>query len=199
MLTTQLSLLARLTNADDAAAWGTFVEIYQPVIYRSLRAKGLQHADADDVTQQVLVSVARSLANRPHDPNRARFRTWLSRVIRNAAINAMQRADRDRAAGGTAALEAIAVLPGRSAEGDESLFDREQQRQLFHHVAGIIQGEFEPATWQGFWRTMVDGESIETVANDLGKQVGSVYAARSRVVKRMKQEMDAITQSEEIS
>jgi RNA polymerase sigma-70 factor (ECF subfamily) len=197
MLTTQISLLARLTDSDNSVAWRTFIEIYQPVIYRSLRAKGLQHFDADDVTQQILMSVAKSLASRPHDPNRGRFRTWLSRVIRNAAINAMQRVYRDQAAGGSQALELMAILPDRSDESDESLFDREQQRQFFHHIAGLIQTEFEPSTWQAFWRTTVDGESIEKVAGELGKQVGSVYAARSRIMKRMRQEMDLLTQTEE--
>ena len=199
MLTTQLSLLARLSDSDDAIAWRTFVEIYQPVIYRSLRAKGLQHCDADDVAQQVLISVAKSLAIRPHDPNRALFRTWLSRVIRNAAINAMQRVHSDQAAGGTQALDAMSAVPERTAETDEDLFDREQQRQMFHHIAGVIQSEFEASTWQAFWRTMVDGESIEKVAHELGKQVGSVYAARSRIVKRMRQEMDLLAQAEENS
>lgn len=199
MITTQLSLLARLSDAEDAVAWRTFVELYQPVIYRSLLAKGLQHYDADDVTQQVLMSVARSLSSRPYDPNRARFRTWLSRVVRNAAINAMQRVHKDRAAGGSGALEALAVIPDSACETDESLFDKERQHQLFHHIANLIQGDFEASTWQCFWRTTVNGEPIEKVASELGKQAGSVYAARSRIMKRLRQEMESIIQSEENS
>lgn len=196
MLTTRLTLLARLNDSDDAVAWQTFVGIYQPVIYRALRVKGLQHCDAEDVTQQVLISVAKSLAIRPHDANRARFRTWLYRVVRNAAINALQRVQSDQAAGGTQAFDALSAVPARATETDEALFDREQQRQMFYHVASVIQSEFESSTWQAFWRTMVEGESIEKVAHELGKQVGSVYAARSRVMKRMRQEMDILAQEE---
>lgn len=190
MLTTQLSLIARLKDPGDDEAWRRFVCLYQPAIVRSLQMKGLQHADAEDTAQQVLISVAKSLAKRPHEPDRARFRTWLEKVIRNAALNAMQRASKDVGAGGSGA---VAVLDSIAAdESDSRMLAIEFQRQLFHVAAKSIEVEFEPTTWQAFWRTSVLNEPIESVAVDLGMQRGSVYAARSRVMRRFRTEVDQL-------
>jgi RNA polymerase sigma-70 factor (ECF subfamily) len=190
MLTTQLSLINRLHNADDHEAWLAFVEIYYPVIVSSLRVKGLQLADAEDVAQQVLVSVARALAVRPHDPDRAKFRTWLERVTRNAALNAMLRVPKDRASGGTDCLLALHELP--QTMDDAGVLDQEHRKQLMRLAAQSIECEFESDSWQAFWRTTVLGESIESVARELGKQVGSIYAARSRIIRRMRLEIQRL-------
>lgn len=189
MLTTQLSLIHRLRNADDHEAWLAFVEIYYPTIVRSLQIKGLQAADAEDAAQQVLISVARALKERPHDPDRAKFRSWLEVVTRNAALNALQRVPRDRATGGTDCLAALNAVPQAT---DEALLDQEHQRQLMRLAAHAIEAEFEPETWQAFWRTTVLGESIEQVALELGKQVGAVYAARSRIIRRLRKEIETL-------
>ena len=191
MLTTQLSLIARLKDPDDHDAWQRFVCLYLPSIVRSLQHRGLQHADAEDTAQQILLSIAKTLAKRPHDPNRARFRTWLDRVIRNAAINAMQRAAKDRADGGSSAYRSLQAI--QSQRSDEETLRGELRRQIFHVAADRVKAEFEPATWDAFWRTSVLGESIDTVAQDLQKQRGSVYAARSRVMARFRAEVEQIT------
>ena len=131
--------------------------------------------------------MARALKERPHDPDRAKFRSWLEVVTRNTALNALQRVPRDRAAGGTDCFVALNAVP---EETDELLLDQEHRRQLMRIAAQTIEPEFEPETWQGFWRTTVLGESIESVAMELGKQVGSVYAARSRIIRRLRKEIE---------
>ncbi len=193
MLTTQLSLIHRLRNVDDHEAWQAFVELYYPVIVRSLLRKGLSCGDAEDAAQQVLFSVARSLAKRPYDPNRARFRTWLEQVTRNAALNALQRAPQDRALGGA---DPGLTLDQLQQPENERLLEHEYRKQLFHTAAQAIEGEFEAATWDSFWRTAVLGESIESVANALGKSSGSIYAARSRIIRRLKLEIERMTDLE---
>lgn len=190
MLTTQLSLIHRLRNVDDHEAWQAFVELYYPVIVRSLLRKGLSCNDAEDAAQQVLFSVARSLAKRPYDPNRARFRTWLEQVTRNAALNALQRAPQDRGLGGEDQCLALDQL---QQPENERLLEHEYRKQLFHTAAQAIAGEFEATTWESFWRTAVLGESIESVANALGKSAGSIYAARSRIIRRLKSEIECMT------
>lgn len=186
MITTRLSLIRRLHDPDDREAWLHFVEIYFPAIYRSLRAKGLQHADAEDAAQQVLWSVSRSLATRPYDPNRAKFRTWLETVIRNSAINALNRVPKDRGLGGGHALDEIPDF----SHSDEQLLLHEYRKQLFQLAAEQVRDGFGEATWQAFWRTAVLDQDIDLVADELGMQTGSVYAARSRVIKRIRNEID---------
>ena len=182
---TRLSLLARLSSPEDRDAWVDFVELYSPVIFRTARYLGLQPSDADDVVQRVLISVSRALQQRPHDPQQARFRTWLMRVTRNATLNALTRGKPDQGAGDSEHQLLLAMLPQSSDA--EAVLERETQRELFQRAAEQIRGEFAADTWQAFWMTTVEGEDIGKAARVLGKQVGSVYAARSRVMRRLKE------------
>lgn len=83
---TRASLILRLRNHDDLCAWQEFIEIYQPVIYAMARKGGLQNADADDLTQEVLTQVAKSIDNWDPDPQRGSFRAWLATIARNLVI-----------------------------------------------------------------------------------------------------------------
>lgn len=88
---TRASLMLRLKDHGDHTAWCEFVDLYRPVICRLATQKGMQQADADDLAQQVLISVAGAIERWEVDPRRARFRTWLRRVADNAILNALTR------------------------------------------------------------------------------------------------------------
>jgi len=182
---TRLTLIVRLKDRDDQAAWGEFLEIYQPLVYRLAVAKGLQHADAEDVAQQVFESVARAVDGWQPDEGRARFRTWLTTIARHAILNALSRRTPDRASGDTAERE---LLAGYAAEtADSELLLAESRREIFQWAARRVREEFEPPTWDAFWLTAVEGRDVSEAAAATGKTAGAVYAARSRVMKRLKQ------------
>ncbi len=181
-------MLVRLSDPADQVAWEEFVRLYHPVIYRTARYRGLQDADALDVAQQVLVSVGKSLAKRPHDPNRARFRTWLDTVTRNAAINMLRSRPAVQASGDSALQRTLDQLADRSDEAE--VLQREYQKERFRAAARRIEREFAEDTWQAFWLSTVEEQPIEQVAKKLGKQTGSVYAARSRIMRRLREEID---------
>ncbi len=188
---TRASLLVRVRNPADQAAWHEFVEIYWPVIHRLARRRGLQAADADDLAQQVLLSVARTIEQRPHDHGRAKFRTWLTTVVHHAALSALARTKPDRAGGGD--LQGPHVQNAPQREPNSQLLALEVRREVFRWAARQIEEEFQPDTWQAFWRTAVDDRDCEAVARELGKSVGSVYAARSRVMKRLQEKVQEYT------
>jgi RNA polymerase sigma factor (sigma-70 family) len=185
---TRPSLLIRVRHPADQAAWHEFVEIYRPVILRLARQKGMQAADAEDVAQQVLVAVAKAVEQREHDPRRARFRTWLNRVAHNAILNALTRGRPDRGSGDSALL---AVLDHHESPAgpDSDLLRLEYRREVFRWAARQVRKEFQETTWAAFWLTAVEGRAVDAVAEELRKTPGAIYAARSRVMRRIQEKV----------
>lgn len=185
---TRASLIVRLKDRADQDAWREFVEIYRPVVYRLACRKGLQHADAEDLAQQVLSNVAAAVHRWEPDETRGRFRTWLHRIAQNLIINALTRRAPDRAAGDDAAHDQLAREA--APEGpDSELLRMEYRREVFHWAARQICVEFQPDTWQAFWQTTVQGEPVAEVALRLRKKPGAVYAARGRVMRRLREKI----------
>ena len=187
---TSVSLLLRIRDSDDREAWEEFSNIYRPAIVGWARQKGLQNADAEDLAQQVLIKVAKSIPTWEHDPQRATFRTWLNRVTHNAALNAITRAKPDRASGNSKIMDFL----NESTSNDQSceMLTIEIRREVFRYAANEIQPEFQPNTWSAFWLTSVDGHPVDEIASQLGKNPGSIYAARSRVMRRLKAKIEEL-------
>lgn len=185
---TRASLLLRVRDPEDQAAWQEFVEIYRPVILRLARQKGMQQADAEDVAQQVLVSVAKAIEQREHDRQRARFRTWLNRVAQNAILNALTRSKPDRGTGNTGLLAALQQHPSQQGP-DSDLLRLEYRREVFRWAARQVRREFQQETWDAFWRTAINGDDCDAVATELGKTRGAIYAARSRIIRRIQEKV----------
>jgi RNA polymerase sigma factor (sigma-70 family) len=185
---TRASLLLRVRDPADQAAWREFVEIYRPVIVRLVRQKGMQAADAEDVAQEVLAAVAKAIEQRAHDPGRAKFRTWLRRVATNAILNAISRGRPDRGSGDSA-LHAVLDQQPSPGGPDSDLLRLEHRREVFRWAARQVRQEFRAETWEAFWRTAVEGCSIEAAAEQLAKNPGSIYAARSRVIRRIQEKV----------
>jgi RNA polymerase sigma factor (sigma-70 family) len=175
---TRLSLILRLRNADDVLAWREFVEIYGPVIRAMARNRGLQVADVDDVTQEVLTRVAKSVERWEPDRDRGSFRGWLAAITRNLVIQSFRSRSRLPATGQDSQIVEWT---------EDKEFDLESERQLFRWAARKVQQQFEPKTWQAFWLTAVDGRSAESVAEQLGTTKAQIYVSRSRVMGQLKE------------
>ena len=187
-LETRASLIERLQNPDDIAAWDDFSDLYAPIIYRSARRLGLQAADADDVVQEVLTAVTRSVGRWIERDDRGPFRAWLFRIARNTSIDFLtRRKHRPWAAGGDTAAEQLNHV---EAPADvSSQFDFELRRTMFVQASEIVRGRVSETTWEAFHRTSVLQQPVEAVAKQLGVSVGSVYISRSRVMKRLQNEV----------
>jgi RNA polymerase sigma factor (sigma-70 family) len=188
---TRPSLLIRVRDPADGDAWQQFVGLYEPLIYRFARKQRLQDADAADLTQVVLQEVSQAIRRLDYDPRRGSFRGWLFTVVRHQL--AKWRAKQQRAAvgsGDTAMQEVIEGQPDR--EDEEALWAREYQRQLFLWAADRVRGSVEDASWQAFWRTAVEGQNPGEVAATLGMSLGAVYAAKSRILDRIRKEIQQV-------
>jgi RNA polymerase sigma factor (sigma-70 family) len=195
---TRPSLLVRLKAPRDERAWVKFVEIYEPLIARLARRAGLQEADANDLTQEVFCAVTGAIEKWDPNPARGSFRSWLSRITRNLIVNLLAARRRQTASYGTGGTDMVALLEAQpTPDGEDSaLFDAEYRRRVFTWAAGRIRGNFHETTWQAFWRTGVEGHDVHSVAVSLGLTPGAVYVARSRVMARLRQEIEQLEGTE---
>lgn len=190
--TTRPSLLVRLRDSRDEPAWEEFVAVYTPLIDRVARSRGLQEADAADLTQDVFRAVAGAIERWDLDPSRGSFRGWLFRIARNLAINLLAARKRhEQGSGDSEVLEKLHRLPAPEAE-ETVVFDAEYRRSLFQRAAELVRGEVKESTWRAFWETGVEGREPGEVAGELGLSVGAVYIARSRVMARMRGKIEEI-------
>src|SRR5437764_1929383 len=140
---TRVTLLARIRDGRDADAWREFVQIYGPVGYRFARNRGLQDADAADLMQDVLRSVARNAPRMEYDPARGTFRGWLYTVTRNKIYNFLNsQRHRPRGTGDTDAQERLDSTPARPEPGPDEEWEREYQRQLSSRAMEMVKDEF---------------------------------------------------------
>jgi RNA polymerase sigma-70 factor (ECF subfamily) len=187
---TSATLLERV-HRRDPDAWRRFSALYGPLVYRwSIREK-LQPQDAADVTQDVF----RTLAEHPDGFQRRSpsdsFRGWLWTVTRNKIRDHYRRGLRvPSAVGGTSAQRQIQETPALSEASDDT--PASVRAELAHRAVRLMQGDFEPKTWQAFWAVVVDGRSTVEAARELGLTVAAVYKAKSRVLMRLRRELDGL-------
>ena len=189
---TRASLLVRLRDPADADAWKEFARLYASVIYGFARKRGLQDADAADLMQEVLRSVAAAVGRLDYDPRKGTFRGWLYSITRNKVYNFLEgRRRHPRGTGDSNAHQRLEEQPGREVDADD--WDKEYERKAFAWAADRVRPEFQPSTWQAFWHTAVDGQSAKDVGHRLGLSPGAVYVAKSRVLARLKQEISQLS------
>jgi RNA polymerase sigma-70 factor (ECF subfamily) len=187
---TRQSLLLRLRDARNAEAWEQFVEVYTPLIYGFCRQRGLQDADAADVSQEVMRAVANAIGRFECDRGRGRFRNWLLTVTRSKLNTFLARRQRQPRESGSTTIQQL--LEAKPSPEDESSWDTAYHRRLFEVAAEQVRAEVQESTWQAFWKTACEEQDGQTVARQLGLSVGAVYIARSRVLARLKDRIRAI-------
>jgi RNA polymerase sigma-70 factor (ECF subfamily) len=183
---TRDSLLIQVQDPANRDAWDLFARIYRPAIVRIAMARGLQHADAQDLSQQVLMAVASAIGTWEKRDESTRFRHWLSRVTKNAIINALTRRPKDQAVGGSSIEELLREVVDRD-EATTALLETQLRRELYLQAAEMIKEEFRPESWQAFDLSVTGELTIEEVALRLGKSVGAIYTARSRIMFRLRE------------
>ena len=194
---TRVSLLTRLKDGADVDAWREFVRLYGPVVYGFARKRGLQDADAADLMQEVLRSVARNAGRMEYDPTRGTFRGWLYTVTRNKIYNFLNgQRNRPKAVGDSAHQERLDAVPDRESDR-ESDWDLEYQRRLSARAMDRVRHEFQPNTWQAFWGTAVEGRGAQDVGSELAMTPGAVYVAKSRVLSRLREEVQRLQEEAE--
>jgi RNA polymerase sigma-70 factor (ECF subfamily) len=180
--TTSLTLLERLRSPGDHEAWARFARLYTPLLYYWCRRAGLAEQDAADVVQDVFVLLVKKLPEFRHDRQHS-FRGWL----RTVTLNKWRESRRKmtvRPVGSDSGLDNVAEMD------NEWQFDEDEyRRQLLANALPLIEHEFPERQWQAFQRHVVQGIDAAEVASELGVRVGTVYAAKSKILSRLRREL----------
>jgi RNA polymerase sigma-70 factor, ECF subfamily len=182
------STLLDQLRACRPEAWQRLVRLYGPVTYRWCRRSNLTAEDAADVVQEVMSAVMVHLADFHRDRSQDSFNGWLATITRNKVREHYRRQHgKAEARGGSTAQRQMAEIPQPELSDDSIQPDAQSAACLSRRALELIRAEFEPRTWDAFWRVSVGGQSPAHVDSDLKMSVAAVYKAKSRVLGRFRQ------------
>ncbi len=184
---TPLSVLDR-ARANDPQAWQRLIDLYQPLVRFWCGRAGLRGPDAEDVAQEVFAAAAANLAAFRHDRPGDTFRGWLRAITRNQVLR-LHRRDQGKAQaeGGSEAWRKLQEAADPLAVPGEE--EKAEMGAVYRRALDQVRGEFEERTWTAFWRTTIEGQSPAALAEELGMSPASVRQAKSRVLRRLRQEL----------
>jgi RNA polymerase sigma-70 factor (ECF subfamily) len=150
----------------------------------------LPQEDTADVFQEVFQAVATHIRGFRKEREGDTFRGWLRTITQHKVLDHFRRLGREPVAvGGSDAQRHLSQLPAPGPTEEDSSDEGEAERSLFHRALEGIRGEFQDRTWQAFWQTAVEGRSPKEVAADLAMSPGAVRVAKSRVLRRLRDEL----------
>lgn len=183
MDTTHPSLLLRLKDHRDAAAWQVFDEIYRPMMERFALARGLDHSDAEDIVQQCMAALADQIRSFEYDPAKGRFKSWLRTMVNNKVRNFVR--DRKEQAGDSGPFRALAS-PEASAE---EVFEKLWMQEHLWHCLRQIEAQVDAATFKAFQLFVIDQRPVEQVCAELGLSANNVYTIKWRLTQKVAEKM----------
>ena len=204
------SLLDRVQNMQPEA-WSRLTSVFSPIVYRWSRESGLNAADSADVVQEVFIAVARNIPTFARQKEKGSFRSWLATITRNKVRDRFRKIQRGvNAHGGTEAFQRLNSFPAASdsnveastsnfqsaEQSDEMLSQvidhRQLESRISSRVLNLVKENCDQKTWQAFWLTTIKERSAADVAEELKMSIASVYQAKSRILRRIRSQMDEL-------
>ncbi|MEM7148106.1 MAG: sigma-70 family RNA polymerase sigma factor [Verrucomicrobiota bacterium] len=190
---TRQTLLIKIRDADDAVAWSDFTTLYTPIIQRFALSRGVSLSDVDDLTQEVLKSIASAIKKFEYDPEKGTFRSWLFRVVRSKLANHFNKQAKQPAQGSGRTTIHRLVEEDTPSDTDVADWDLEYKKHMFSWAAEKVRPEFTDQSWAAFQQTAVEEKTPKDVAANLGITVGAVYIAKSRIIARLREVIQSVT------
>jgi RNA polymerase sigma-70 factor (ECF subfamily) len=188
--TTRITLIAQIRDPHDAAAWSEFVDLYGPVVCAYCRQRGFQHADTENIAQEVFGRVSRAIRSFEYNVARGRFRSWLGLITHQQMLRyreALARAGQELGNG----LD-DQISDGFEAEA-EGVWMEGLNAHIYARALDRVRPEFDAEAWSAFLRVWHGEERPAAVARSLHKDPGWVYQVKYRVVERLKREVERMT------
>jgi RNA polymerase sigma-70 factor (ECF subfamily) len=192
---TSLSLLTRLRSLPESESWNRLVELYTPLLRAWLRSYELQDSDADDLIQEVLLAVSKDLGKFQHSGQPGAFRGWLKSILVNRLRKFWRARDRRPQARGDSDIDAGLAQLDDPASQLSQIWNRQHDQYVLRQLLALAEPNFTPATWKAFCRVALDGVSPAVVAKELEISLNAVCLAKSRVLRRLRQESEGLIES----
>jgi RNA polymerase sigma-70 factor (ECF subfamily) len=192
---TSLSLLSGL-RGHLPSAWDRLVDLYRPLVFSWCIRRGLQPADAEDVSQEVFRTVLTRIADFRREPAQGSFRGWLLTITRNKLGDYWRkRSSQPQAVGGSEVRGQLEQMPC-----DELLDDASspEAAALYRRATDLIRSEFEESTWRAFWLVVCENRKPADVAAELNLTLNSVYLAKSRVLHRLRETLGDLSDEDDV-
>jgi RNA polymerase sigma-70 factor (ECF subfamily) len=189
--TTRATLLGRIRDGVDTAAWRELDGVYREMLLRFCRSRGLQHADAEDVIQLVFVKLTVGLQRFEYDRTRGRFRDYLFRCVRSALS--------DWAACQSRAGSAVSLLEADRPDGRADIGRALEQEWVDHHYRHAVDEVLRTAESRSanILRATLAGRSVRDIARELGMADMAVYKVQQRMRDRLRARIAAQVAAEE--
>ena len=195
MNSTSISLLNRLQQSDDSKNWNRLVELYAPLLQLWVRKYQVQESDADDLVQEVLMTVSKELQSFDHSGQTGAFRSWLRTILTHRLRNFWRSQGRRPQPPGDSEIDRqLEQLEDPASEMSE-IWNRQHDRHVVRQLLAAAESSFEPSTWRAFCRVALEGARPNLVATELGMSVNAVFIAKFRVLKRLREEAEGLVES----
>ncbi|MDA0917933.1 MAG: sigma-70 family RNA polymerase sigma factor [Planctomycetota bacterium] len=185
---TSPSLIRRVAMRDPEA-WRRFTRLYGPLVFHWCQQQRLSDHDAADVMQDVFVSVARAVSSYEDRPG-CTFRGWLWTATRNQIVTFLRKQTRQGTAdGGTKNWHRLLNIAESLSDDPDQFTSQFEIDALYRRGLELVRQEFRPRTWEIFWRNVVEDQPTDAVAKEFGISANSVRQTRSRILRRIRQEL----------
>lgn len=186
MAATSVKLIYQLRDPTAHSAWERFIELYTPLVFSWSYDRGLNATDAADLVQDVLLTILQRIHE--FDPDgTGRFRSWLKTITANRITDFYRRQQVRREIEPTSSLALLAKV------SEAELWDDQQyQLGLVTRTLELLRDEFQEGTWKAGYAQLVEGKSAREVASSLGISVNAAYIAKSRLLGRVREQLDGL-------
>ncbi len=206
LIPTRESLLSRLKDMGDGESWQDFFGTYWKLIYGTARKAGLTDAEAQDIVQETVISVAKNIEAFRYDPAVCSFKTWMLRLTRWRILNQLKRRQRSKADGppeppsrGTGESDdyttTLERIPDPAGVNLEAVWDEEWKQNLFSAALERVKRKVRPEQLQVFDLCCVEKWPAQKVARTLGVNIGQVYLAKHRIGRLLKKEIGYLSRT----
>jgi RNA polymerase sigma factor (sigma-70 family) len=194
---TRESLLSRLKDWNDDESWREFYDIYRRLIFSTAIKAGLTEQEAEEVVQETLISIAKTIKDFKYDPRECRFKSWLGHLTHKRIADSFRKRGRESllredSAEGTSKTPVMERIPDVSGVDLDAIWEDEWRQKVLEAAIGRVKNRVGAEQYQMFDFYVLKKMPVRKVAADLGTSVGRIYLAKHRVAKLIKKEVKAL-------